>query len=141
MPVPANNQTTDFLIKEYESLRTEMNEAVKETRTIERHAVIAIGIIWSWLALTENAPYRQLIWLPLIIVLFSAYRAYGLTAHIDTIAKYLTKIESFFITLDDDLGFELNHSAALTAKRFSAYIFWILLCAMTIIVPAIFYRG
>ncbi len=46
--------TTDFLLKEYEAARGEMADAVKETRTLERYALLAVAAIWSWVVASPN---------------------------------------------------------------------------------------
>jgi hypothetical protein len=137
MPTSEKNLREEFLMKEYEALRDEMTESVKETRSVERNALIVTGAIWSWLAISNNSSYMQLKWLPAILIFLFAYRAYGLTTHIDSLHEYLIKIENLILP-GKKLGFEQLHQDRLTAKRTSAYIFWALLIITTIIVPALF---
>jgi len=137
MSSPDTNLANDFLLKEYEMLRTEMSEAVKETRTLERNALIVTGAIWSWLALKENVSYEELKWLPALIVLFSAFRALGLTMFIDEIGNYIATVEKSFIT-QNELGFERHFKAKKTLKRKSAYFFWIIFFLLTAFIPLFF---
>jgi hypothetical protein len=59
-----------------------MRDAHKETRAIERNALIATGVIWSWLAVNRNVHYDQLKWLPAILVFLSAFQALGIASNI-----------------------------------------------------------
>ncbi|MEP6466904.1 MAG: hypothetical protein ABJB05_11400 [Parafilimonas sp.] len=137
MSTSEKNLKEEFLMKEYDAVRTEMNDTVKETRMVERNSLIATTVIWSWLATTDHVAYKQLKWLPVILVLFSAYRAFGLASHIDKIRNYLRKFEHS-VLLEDDWGFEQYYKSKLTSRRISSYIFWVLLFLVTLIVPSFF---
>jgi hypothetical protein len=127
-------KTTDFLLKEYEAARGEMADAVKETRTLERYALLTVAAIWSWVVASRKPEYDALKWLPALIVVFFAFRALVLTKHVDFIANYLEKIEKQF-ALPDSLGFEQQFKNKGTLKRLSAYVFWGLLFVASVIIP------
>jgi hypothetical protein len=113
---------SEFLLKEYEAVRREMDAAVKETRTLERYALVAVGAIWSWVVASDRPEFDPLKWLPALLVGFLAFRAVALTLHVDFIARYLAKAEKAFV-LPDGLGFEQQFKNAGALKRVSAYVF------------------
>lgn len=45
-----NDSSRDFMLREHEAVRNDMDATVKETRTLERYALLATGAIWSWVA-------------------------------------------------------------------------------------------
>ncbi|MGI9487695.1 MAG: hypothetical protein ACR2RF_17815 [Geminicoccaceae bacterium] len=131
------NSEKAFLLREHEAVRTELDEAVRETRVLERYALLVTGAIWSWAMSIDNEFYSWLAWLPLLLILFLAFRAFVLTMHIDDLARYLMKIEKKF-ELSGGLGFETYFQDRGKVKRFSAYAFWCLLLITSIIIPIAF---
>jgi hypothetical protein len=125
---------SDFILKEYEALRREMEEAVKETRVLERSAVLATGAIWSWLVGAGKPEYELAKWLPALIVLALGIRALLLTSHIDFLAKYFIEVEKSFL-LPSGLGFEQQFKRKGKAKRLSAYVFWAVLFVVVVVLP------
>jgi len=132
---------SEFLLKEFELLRNELDESVKEARAIERYALVTTGAIWSWVvAQTEETTiYQPLVWLPAILVLFFAFRALGLSVHVRDIGKHLAEIEQAF-HLPEDLGWEQLYEKKYhgTPKRISVYVFWAGLLIATIAIPFLF---
>lgn len=132
------DKTPDFLLQEYEAIRREMDQAVTETRTLERYALVAVGGIWSWIVAKGEPQYDALKWLPALLVVFLAFRALVLTKHVDFIANYLTEVEKSF-ALPERLGFETRFKHHGTLKRLSAYIFWLLLFLVSVIIPCAYH--
>ena len=128
------DKAPDFRLKEYEAVRREMDEAVKETRTLERYALVAVGAIWSWIVASRKPEYVVLMWLPALLVGFLAFRALLLTNHVTFIANYIIEIEKLF-ALPDLPGFETRFKGKGTLKRCSAYFFWLLLVLVSVIIP------
>ncbi len=126
-----------FLLREHEAVRAELDEAVRETRVLEHYALFVAGAIWSWVASIGEGTHPLLPWLPLLLILFLAFRAFVLTMHIDDLAKYLMKIEQKF-ELSAGLGFEIYFQDRGKAKRFSAYVFWCLLLVASTLIPIFF---
>nr|VFK80113.1 MAG: hypothetical protein BECKSD772D_GA0070982_108512 [Candidatus Kentron sp. SD] len=48
----------DFRIEEYKSLRAEIFEKVRETRILERYAILGTGVVWAWLLTTDTPNYH-----------------------------------------------------------------------------------
>ena len=95
--------------------------------------LVAVGTIWSWVA-SHTPEFNVLMWLPGLLVAFLAFRAVALTIYIDFTAGYLADVEKTF-ALTSNLGFEQQFKNKATLKRMSAYVFWILLFLVTIIIP------
>src|SRR5262245_41875510 len=132
----------DFLLKEFERLRVEMDESVKETRSLERNAVIASGAIWAWALVhprvIPGVSFYVLLSIPTIIVALSALRAWALQRHIIAMSKYLANVEKAFI-LPPCLGWErrFDESTEKTIKSLSAFLFWAILLLFTIVGAAV----
>ena len=56
------DHAVDFHLREYDSLRKEVESTVQETRTIERYALIGTGTLWAWLATHKDVPPPEIIW-------------------------------------------------------------------------------
>jgi hypothetical protein len=98
----------DFVLKEYESLRSEIRELVADSRAVERNAVIATTAIWTWLLVQpEAAPWSAMAkWLPTVFCALSALRSWMLLLAIHRIAQYLRQVEDAW---GSDLGFKWEH--------------------------------
>jgi hypothetical protein len=104
-----------YNLKEFDALRSEIDDGISEARAFERYAVIASGALWAWLTTRSNAPL--LLWcLPLLLVLAGWLRSWGLYKHLGHIGSYLKQIEDNHLTdwngpqgwekwLDKDRGF------------------------------------
>jgi hypothetical protein len=77
-----------FLGREYDTLKTELLEAVKETRRLERFALAATAAVWSWLAVHPDADGNGW-WAPVILIAFFYFRVIALGVHVDAIGAYL----------------------------------------------------
>lgn len=135
----------EFILKEYEVVRSEMDETVKETRVLERYALIVFGGIWSWYI--ANPGHDAIRWLPFPIIFFLALRAKSLIDHIKNLEEYLMKIEQKFALPDnsdlpDKFGFEhYFKQKGGTLKRRTTYFFWAILVLASLIIPIFFKVG
>jgi hypothetical protein len=81
-----------YNLKEFDALRSEIDDGISEARAFERYAVIASGALWAWLTTRSNAPL--LLWcLPLLLVLAGWLRSWGLYKHLGHMGSYLKQIE------------------------------------------------
>lgn len=132
----AEARTQEFVLAEYSAIRSELEEAVRETRSLERFALIALGTIWSWV-LASAKPGRELVlWLPALLIAFLGFRASELIKHIEFIGSYLAKVEATF-SLPHGLGFEQNFLPRVHDKRRTTYLFWSVLMFVAIVLPAV----
>lgn len=125
--------TQQFLLREYDHLREELLECVKETRLLERNALLVSGAIRAW-AITNKSQsvYQVLLLVPSLIVFLSALRAWSLWRHIGLLAAYIQQVENTF-ALPDNLGWEHTFARSRDySKSFSAIIFWLVLLAATV---------
>src|SRR5437763_4941077 len=85
-------KSEEFYLKEFESLRKEIEFVEQEQRSVERNALIGVGIAWGWLWSTKKpAPD----WAYLIPCLFSGLcciRAYGIMRVYDVFTSYLVTV-------------------------------------------------
>ena len=133
--VMVDENQREFLLKEFERLRIEIDDSVKETRTLERNAVISSGAIWAWALVktgtVTGASLYILLWLPVVIVSFSAFRAWALHRHLLSMGKYLAEVEKAFV-LPGGLGWEQRFAQSTgKTKSLSATVFWVCLLFIT----------
>lgn len=123
-----------FLLQEFEALREEMMECIKESRSLERNALLASGAIWAWaIANKTQAVYQPLLLVPPLIAMLSALRAWSLWKHLDHLSNYIQQVEAA-LSVPGNLGWERVFFASTDcSKRVTAIVFWVLLVAATVI--------
>ncbi len=131
----------EFLRKEFELVRHEMDESVKESRSLERYALTLTGGIWAWLAVNsqEHPVHPYAVWLPLLLVFLFFLRAVALYLHTNDIADHLKDTEKLAFNVPFHLGWEQKFKEKGKFKRATFWLFWILLLAATIVVPLYFW--
>ncbi len=122
-----------FLLQEFDALRDELMECVKESRSLERNALLASGAIWAWaIANKSQAVYQPLLLAPPLIALLSALRAWSLWKHWKQIAEYIQAVEAA-LSVPNELGWERRFAASNSwSKTVTAIVFWVLLVGATI---------
>lgn len=133
-----NNLQIEFLLKEYDALRLQIDSITKELFSLERWALISSGTIWSWLATTSNNNVPHLIyWAPAIITILLCLRGWGLHSSNMLAGKYIANIESYF-ELPENMGWEslLKQARPLMVVN-AAILYWVILIVMNIIIPFI----
>src|SRR5262245_34012676 len=93
-----------FAMAEYQFLRKEIESAVQEWRLLERGAIAATGIVWSWLATHPSVPFGA--WfIPALFGAFGGFRVSALNTSIGVIGEYIaTKVEATQIQLGHVIG-------------------------------------
>ena len=93
--------TKAFHEKEYEALRREIELDIKETRSLERNALLANAAIFTWLATTgkEFLGHWWLPWLPVVISGLAAFRSFALLSRMMELGDYIAKLECTFGSL------------------------------------------
>lgn len=122
-----------FLLHEFDGLREELMECVKESRSLERNALLASGAIWAWaIANKTQAVYQPLLLVPPLIALLSALRAWSLWRHLKQISEYIQAVEAA-LSVPNELGWERRFAASKDySKSGSAIIFWASLVLSTV---------
>lgn len=134
---------TPFLDNQYNDLRKMLLAASAEERQMEKVALGAFGIFYSWLS---TQPHRSLFFatfvslIPCIITSLAIIRMQALTNGMGTIARYLCSIEAHFCaqagrSYDGPRGWEtFLAEESMYVKRFhnSHYWFWYCLLAGTV---------
>jgi hypothetical protein len=85
----------EFALKEYEALRHEIADAVKESRSVERYAVTVTAAIWTWLLThVPDDRWEEFIeWIPMVFCLIAAIRSGALLFSIKLLGDYIRDVE------------------------------------------------
>lgn len=130
----------EFNIEEYKWLRSEISEKTKETRVLERNAVIITGAVWAWLLTTTNPEdaLPNIAWfIPHILAWLGALRSGALLWDTLTVVLYIRRIEEQLVSTRAFVGLETwvkdnpwwKKSAAVYVG--STALFWALLLVAT----------
>jgi hypothetical protein len=125
------DRNRDFYLKEYESLREEIEWLLQEYSSLERNVVIAVGVTWGFLVKEHaNAPK----WAWFIACLFAAlgyFRAWSIIKLFGHFHEYIGSLESAFSGADGPGGWE-HFLHGKTWNQTSQHTFWIILIVATI---------
>ena len=58
----------EFLLEQYKSLRSEINNNIAEIRSLQRFAVVGVAAVWAWIAVNAAAAPRWAAFTPLVFV-------------------------------------------------------------------------
>jgi hypothetical protein len=130
---------SDFMKEEYLTLRKEVETAVAELSNVERQALFASAIIYSWLSTTKFS--SSVIWfawfVPTIIVTFSGFRCYTIGQHLRRLSTYIKKIEAEMTSQNQyATGWEHFHSTE-TRNKLRTYVtlfFWCIAWGATVFI-------
>jgi hypothetical protein len=129
----------NFYLKEYESLRKELEFLSNDLRNLEKYVIFSIAAIWSWL-LTQTTPeggvdikYLKLAWrgIPLILSVFGIARAASLYVGIQKISTYLRGVENDF----GIIGWEKTNKGIPCPFIISLVFIWIAILAVSYFFP------
>jgi hypothetical protein len=128
----------DFMLKEADFLRRELDDTIKTIWETERQALLLTGAIWAWSLPNHTPTFTAVKWLPLGLNLLFGLRSLALYRHVNRISYYLLFVEKRF-NLSEGIGWEQHfrkNSDLFTLS--TAYIFWICLLLAGFIVPIVF---
>jgi hypothetical protein len=125
----------DFLLKEYESLRKEIEWMLTDIRALERNVLVAVGVTWAWLFTQKNLP--GWVWFfPCLFVALGCVRALGIIKAFGHFRDYIAKIESAFLPGENPEGWE-HFCKGKTGASTGGWIFWALLVVTTLFVALV----
>ena len=101
MQSPTFDQSIEYYLKEHSALREEINELIKDSRTLERWALVSIGAILVWLFSNQQTPYKfWAYWIPFLLSAFCAIRVLFYQSNLGHAVSYSMKLEKLFCTID-----------------------------------------
>ncbi len=84
----------DFSLREYDSLRSEITEGVKECAALEKYTVTACAAFWSWVLAQSTLPVLDFLkWIPLIFCALTGIRSLALFRSIMRLCAYLELVQ------------------------------------------------
>ena len=146
----------DFHLKEYDSLRKEIELSIQEARTIERQALIATALVWTWLVTHADVNLPTISWwVPMFFAVLGGAKCYRLLKSVNRAAVYILELEKILTT--DGLGWEhflfkdkarsiprplrtIKWPALQREMRFTSWpalFFWIVLLTATFLFPIV----
>ena len=130
------NTQKEYLFKEFESLKREIEQGVASIRSSERFAVSVAALVWTWTLSNKSSQYNAIvIWVPLVFSGLLGIQVFADFRHINRISRYLSQIENS-VTLPEPFGWEkwlAKNNDWLTV--FTHCIYWILLLLVSLLLP------
>jgi hypothetical protein len=149
-----HSKEESFMVLEYNALRSEIDEDIKELRKLETFAITSTGVTWGWLLLenTQQAAaakrYELAIWLPFVLTCILFCKRLIVAKGIRMKGDYLSELEEHFYkdeiipTRRNKLGWESRLRGSwknqwlLTAWS-PVGLYWIILLGGTLIIPLV----
>ena len=133
------NDSINYLLEESKFIRSSYDSSIEETRKLERYALTLTGLTWGWYIANYGEPgYNLLIWFPCFVCFTFGIRSAAIHYRSVLLLRYLEIIESNY-DLPDNTGFGGFHLGLSQGPpvmiAVSAYVFWIVLQIVTILVP------
>ena len=128
----------DFYLTEFEAHRTQLGWLLQDYRALERNAVIAVGVTWGWLFKQTSPAVPKWAWfVPFLFAVLGSLRALGIAKASDALVKYMKRLEDAFSHANDPGGWENFSQGSGRAQVKAAYVFWIILVLVTLVVGVI----
>lgn len=131
----------DFYIKEFDTLRKEVEWTLNDSRMVERNVIIVIGAFWAFL-IKESGNIGKFAhpalawWIPVLFSVLGALRSAALGFKFLCLGKYIRKLENYFLreTAKRPEGWENFQVTVGGFVRVSACAFWLILIAVTVVI-------
>src|SRR5256885_2245536 len=94
----------DFLLKEYDALRKEIDACLEEQRQLERYALVACAGIYTWIA--TNNKFAIALCIPPLLTVMMATRAMALWMQFGQMGAYIRMVEATLLTSTKARGWE-----------------------------------
>jgi hypothetical protein len=143
-PTPTDENVQAFSIEQNKALWAEIAEDVKESRLLERYAVIGMSAYWAFLVKDGKIPltgqnYLEWILIPALLAILGGLRSMALLSRLTLIGRYLREKEG-------SMGYPgwetfLQSSYRKRSKPFlaSGTVIWICILLMSVLVPVLFH--
>ena len=130
-----HSNEVEFRLKEYEALRDEVLERLKELWQLEKFALGGAAAIAAWILTNiEKNPPVEAWWLPFVLVLLCAFRFGAGMYHLAfRTSKYLINTEVTF--LGKDGGWEKWLKGQLPNETIAYSILWLVALGATLAFP------
>lgn len=117
-----------FLLAEYESLRTEQIEKIRQTFSLTQFAVISTGAMWAWLATNEiQVGHEKLVaWAPLLLSSMLTGLYWALRRDVEILGETIAALEGYF-KAEGKFAWERDVGRTFTRTRIIHWALWIVL--------------
>jgi hypothetical protein len=131
-----------YLLKEFEKLRGEIEATLNNVWSNERYGVVAFGAVWSWLASRHVSSVAA--WsLPIVIAIAGFSRNWSLYRHLFLMGDYMRTVE---ISLVGEKGaweiyFEKRRKEKQWFRFVGDHVIWIVLCVADVVLLILIKAG
>ncbi|MGE3820217.1 MAG: hypothetical protein AB7I30_12425 [Isosphaeraceae bacterium] len=102
--------TKELLLRQYETLRKEIEGFIKEQSQVSTCGVVVTGLIWAWILtnadlkdlLPEHPFLKTLLFVPFLLAALFFYRIVKLEVHIHVCSDHIAKLEAAFGLVGQD---------------------------------------
>lgn len=145
----ASSQNREFLLKEFEALRSEIDLQITERRKIEGQLLVGLPIFYSWTvtqsATLEPTVYNALLLVPVLAAVLGIIRWSGLMLTVIHLGKYIFRVERSL------LGAKYGWETYMVGRRknspflgqlegWSGVLFWVVVSAFTTVAAYYLWR-
>jgi len=126
-------RSEEFYLKEFESLRKEIETVEQDQRSLERNVVVAVAVAWGWLWSRDKEPPAWAYVVPCLLTTLGWLRARGVKQVYGLFTSYLLTVEESFWKPGAPKGWHHHITKPGTETTFmkGANQFWIILNAAT----------
>jgi hypothetical protein len=130
----------EFLMAEYQALRSEVILTLGDVRALERYIALGCAAIWSWAATHPESP-TILLWVPVALTLLGALRAWTYSRDFHFTHVYIGRLEKTLVgetlpakeTNEAPNGWENYDKEDHNYITISAVVFWVSLLAASFV--------
>ncbi|MBY0395540.1 MAG: hypothetical protein K2X91_03595 [Thermoleophilia bacterium] len=149
----SSNYTMELLLRQYDTLRREVEGFIHEQGQLATYGVIATGIVWSAVLtqpalrdlLVAHPSLRVLLFIPMVLAVLFYYRNIKLEDHIHVCGDHLARLEAAFGLVGKDWG-ALAWDASWRRHREEGRagglrewhrVYWITLCLLNLVAACV----
>lgn len=141
-PASMSDLSGRFLLAEFESLRREIEQELKELESYTPYSLFASAAIWTWL-LSEKGQFANTLvcWFPALLTVLFFIENVTVLGDMKHVGDYIARIEEA-LSLPTDLGWErtLRRGNYKFMHNTWRYIFWVFLIVANVTGAIIYTR-
>ena len=123
-----NTPQTQFLLAEYDALRREIDEKIRQSNSLPKYTALATAAIWTWLYSNNvDSVVRIVTWIPACLTVLLGVLDVAMHRDIIRAGEYIRRVEKH-LNLPEGLGWE-GYIRGQSWTRIPKVLFWLALLA------------